>query len=188
MKIGYARVSTSGQSLEVQLEALAKAGCETENIFQEKLSGKVADSRKQLQACLKFIRKGDTLVVTKLDRLARSVYDLHTIAQSLKEKGADLVALDQPEIDTTSKYGKLVFSILGAVAELERDLILERTNEGRLRAKAKGVIFGRKNKLTPSETKKLKQEASTWEGSKADLAEKYGISRSSLYRLCPQGE
>lgn len=183
MKVGYARVSTTGQSLEVQLEALKKAGCTRDSIYQEKLSGKSADGRPQLQAALKFIRKGDTLVVTKLDRLARSVYDLHKIAQQLKEKAADLIVLDQADIDTTTKYGKLIFTILGAVAELERDLILERTAEGRVKAKAAGVHMGRRSKLTADEVVELKKVAKKWKGTKAELGEKYGLSRASVYRL-----
>lgn len=186
MKVGYARVSTTGQSLEVQLEALAKAGCEPDSIYKEKQSGKSADGRPQLQAALKFVRKGDTLIVTKLDRLARSVYDLHKIAQHLKEKNADLVVLDQADIDTTTKYGKLIFTILGAVAELERDLILERTAEGREKAKAAGVHMGRHATLDPDELASLKKEAKKWKGTKAELGEKYGISRASVYRLVAQ--
>jgi DNA invertase Pin-like site-specific DNA recombinase len=162
MKVGYARVSITGQSLEVQLEALKNAGCEPDSVYQEKRSGKSVDGRPQLQAALKFIRKGDTLVVTKLDRLARSVYDLHKIAQQLKEKAADLVVLNQADIDTTSKYGKLIFTILGAVAELERDLILERTAEGREKAKTAGVHMGRHATVDPDALANLKKEAKKW--------------------------
>ena len=136
-----------------------------------------------IRAALKFIRKGDTLVVTKLDRLARSVYDLHKIAQQLKVKSADLVVLDQADIDTTTKYGKLIFTILGAVAELERDLILERTAEGREKAKAAGVHMGRHATLTAEQLMALKREAKKWKGTKSELGEKYGISRASVYRL-----
>ena len=183
MIVGYARVSTTGQSLEVQLEALKKAGCTPDSIYQEKRSGKSSDGRPQLQAALKFIRKRDTLVVTKLDRLARSVYDLHKIAQQLKDKEADLVVIDQTDIDTTSKYGKLIFTILGAVAELERNLILERTAEGREKAKAAGVHMGRRATLDLDQLASMKKEAKQWKGTKAELGEKYGLSRASVYRL-----
>lgn len=181
IKVGYARVSTTGQSLPAQNEALTKAGCE--EIFAEKKSGKQANSRPQLDAVLKYIRKGDTLVVTKLDRLARSVYDLHKIAQMLKDKEADFKVLDQAEMDTSTKYGKLVFTIVGAVAELERDLILERTAEGRAKAKAAGKHMGRYPALTPAQITDLKADAEVWEGSMAELGQKYGISRASVYRL-----
>ena len=181
MKIGYARVSTTGQSLELQRDILTKTGCE--EIFEETRSGKQGQHRPKLSEALTFIRKGDTLVVTRLDRLARSVHDLHQIAQGLKEKGAGLIAINQPEIDTTSKYGKLIFMILGGVAELERDLILERTAEGRARAKAAGKHLGRRPTLSLKDVAALKKEAIKWKGSAAELGQKYGISRASVYRL-----
>jgi len=181
MKVGYARVSTVGQSLESQIESLTKEGCE--RIFEEKASGKSSDNRVQLQAALDFVRSGDVLVITKLDRLARSMIDLNLIAKKLKDKGVGLKALDQPEIDTTSAIGELLFNILGAVASFERALINERTTEGRAKAKVKGVKFGAKAKLSDKQLEALKSEFDTWEGSKAELAEKYKISRASLYRL-----
>lgn len=181
MKVGYARVSTVGQSLENQLASLAKEGCE--KIFEEKASGKSSDDREQLQSALDFVRAGDVLVITKLDRLARSMIDLSLIAKKLKDKHVGLKALDQPEIDTTSAIGELLFNVLGAVASFERALINERTAEGRAKAMSKGVKFGAKAKLSDSEIVKLKSEFELWEGSKSELAAKYGISRASLYRL-----
>lgn len=181
MKVGYARVSTIGQSLEVQLEELEKEGCE--NIFQEKASGKDADNRVQLQQALEFVRSGDVLVITKLDRLARSMGDLSGISKRLKEKGVGLKAINQPDIDTTSAVGELLFNILGSVAAFERSLINERTAEGRAKAREKGVKFGAKAKLTVKQVEALKAELKTWKGSRSDLAERYGISRASLYRL-----
>lgn len=181
MKIGYARVSTLGQSLENQLESLAKEGCD--KIFQEKASGKSADNREQLQLALDFVRAGDVLIITKLDRLARSMIDLGAISKTLKDKGVGLKALDQPEIDTTSAIGELLFNILGSVASFERSLINERTAEGRAKAKSKGVKFGAKAKLSVSQLVNLKNEFASWEGNKTELADKYGISRASLYRL-----
>lgn len=181
MKVGYARVSTVGQSLENQLASLAKEGCE--KIFEEKASGKSSDDREQLQSALDFVRAGDVLVITKLDRLARSMIDLSLIAKKLKDKQVGLKALDQPEIDTTSAIGELLFNVLGAVASFERALINERTAEGRAKAMSKGVKFGAKAKLADSDIAKLKSEFELWEGSKSELAAKYGISRASLYRL-----
>lgn len=181
MKIGYARVSTSGQNLESQLAALQSEGCE--EIFQEKLSGASADSRAQLQAALQMCRKNDVLVTTKLDRLARSMIDLWDIIRKLELKKCALKVLDQPLIDTTRPEGKVVISLLGYVAETERQLILERTTNGRVLAKAKGVQFGRKATLTESQLQALKLEAVDWGGSMAELGNKYGLSRSSVYRL-----
>lgn len=181
MKVGYARVSTLGQSLENQLESLTKEGCE--KFFKETASGKSADNREQLQLALDFVRDGDVLVITKLDRLARSMIDLGLIAKKLKDKGVGLKAIDQSGIDTTTATGELLFNILGSVAAFERALINERTAEGRIKAKAKGVKFGAKSKLSDSEIANLKEELETFDGSKADLAHKYGISRASLYRI-----
>lgn len=181
MKVGYARVSTLGQSLANQLESLTKEGCE--KIFEEKASGKSADDREQLQMALDFVRAGDVLVITKLDRLARSMIDLGLIAKRLKDKGVGFKAIDQSGIDTTTATGELLFNILGSVAAFERALINERTAEGRVKAKAKGVKFGAKPKLSPSEIASLKAELELFEGSKTELASKYGISRASLYRV-----
>jgi DNA invertase Pin-like site-specific DNA recombinase len=181
MRVGYARVSTEGQSLESQLEALAKDGCE--RVFEEKASGKDATNRPQLKMALDYVREGDVLVVTKLDRLARSMYDLSQTSKVLREKGVGLKVIDQPEIDTTSAIGELLFNVIGAIAVFERSLIVERTAEGRAKAKAKGVKFGAKAKLSEEEVSQLKEELPTWEGSMRELAAKYGISRASLYRL-----
>ena len=181
MKVGYARVSTLGQSLEIQIDSLTKEGCD--RIFTEKASGKSTDNREQLQAALGFVRVGDVFVITKLDRLARSMTDLGLISKTLKTKGVGLKALDQPEIDTTSAIGELLFNILGSVAAFERALINERTAEGRAKAKVKGVKFGAKAKLSDIELVKLKAEVELYSGSKSELAHKYGISRASLYRL-----
>jgi DNA invertase Pin-like site-specific DNA recombinase len=114
------------------------------------------------------------LVITKLDRPARSVYDLHQIAQHLKKKEANLVGLDQADIDTTTKYGKLIFTILGAVAELERDLILERNAEGKAKTKEASVHTGRHASLTPEQLAALKKETKKWKGTKAEWAKSTG--------------
>lgn len=181
MKIGYARVSTSGQSLEAQVAALEAEGCE--EIFKERQSGKSADTRKEFQAALAMCRKGDILIATKIDRIARSMIDLWDTIGKLEQKRAALKILDQPLIDTSKTEGKVVVTLLGYVAETERQLINERTATGRTRAKAKGVRFGRKAVLNEKQLISLRNDAKVWGGSKADLGKKYGLSRSSVYRL-----
>jgi DNA invertase Pin-like site-specific DNA recombinase len=184
IKIGYARVSTTGQSYEIQEEKLKEAGC-TE-FFAEKQSGKTATDRKALQELVKFARKGDTVMVTKLDRLARSVSDAVKIVEALEAKGVDFVVLDNASIDTRTPQGKLVFHILAAVGEMERNLINERTAEGREKAMAEGVKFGRKEALSEAQVRQLREDAQTFTGSKTELGKKYGISRATVYRLLPE--
>ena len=137
MNVGYARVSTSSQNLENQIDQLKSAGCE--KIF----SGKNEADREQFKIMMGFVREGDVLYITKLDRLARSVIDLHNIAKFLQNKDVNLKVLHQ-NIDTTSPAGRLLFTMLGAIAEFERDLINERVREGIEAAKKKGIQFGRK--------------------------------------------
>lgn len=179
LRIGYARVSTQGQSLDNQVERLTASGCE--KLFTEKYTGARSD-RKQLEAVLEYVREGDALVVTKLDRLARSAVDLGQIARKLESKGVDLVVLDQ-QIDTTTPTGKLMFTMIGAFAEFERDLIRERCQEGIAKAKDKGVKFGRPEKLSADQIQSMKLEFAAGKLSRKELADKYGVSRSSLYRL-----
>ena len=126
-KIGYARVSSTGQSLEIQLSKLTAYGCTEPDgqIFQEKKSGTNTNNRPQLQECLRHVRKGDTLVITKLDRLARSTLDLTQIAEDLKTRGVELVVIDQ-NIDTSTPTGKLLFNMLASIAEFENDIRRER--------------------------------------------------------------
>lgn len=185
MRIGYARVSTTSQDLTNQKEKLTDFGCE--KVFSEKISGKNASNREILQQVLDFVRDGDSLVITKLDRLARSVVDLGNIANTLSSKGVDLIVLEQ-DIDTSSASGKLMFHMIAAFAEFERDLINERCSEGREKAKEKGVKFGRKPVLKKPQIENLKNEFENWSGSKKALADKYGISRASLYRLVKMKE
>ena len=180
MKVGYARVSSLGQSLDTQIEKLTAFGCE--KVFQEKRSGATRQKREAVNAALEFCREGDVLVITKLDRLARSMFDLQEIAQTLDRKKVDFVVLDQ-NIDTTTPAGRLTFHLLGAVAEFERDLIAERRNEGIEKAKAKGVKFGRSEKLTPAQVEELRS-ARRAGGARAALQERFGISKSTFYRLC----
>ncbi len=144
MKIGYARVSSSGQHLDVQQTALTAAGCE--KIYSEKVSG--VGQRAELQAALQYLRDGDCLVVYKLDRLGRNMKDLLNIIEQLQTKNVSLVSL-KDNIDTASTSGKLVMHIFASLAEFERDLIKERTAEGRREAKKKGVKFGRPKQSKP---------------------------------------
>ena len=144
MRIGYARVSSSGQHLDVQRTALTDAGCE--KIYEEKVSG--VGERIELQAVLQYLREGDCLVIYKLDRLGRSLKDLLDIIEQLQKKKVNLVSL-KDNIDTSSTTGKLVLHIFASLAEFERDLIKERTEEGRREAKKKGVRFGRPKQPKP---------------------------------------
>ena len=144
MKIGYARVSSSGQHLDMQRTALIDAGCD--KIYSEKVSG--VAYREQLQECMQYLREGDTLVIYKLDRLGRSLKNLLDIIEQLQQKKVNLVSL-RDNIDTGSTAGKLVLHIFASLAEFERDLIKERTEEGRREAKKKGVRFGRPKQPKP---------------------------------------
>ena len=127
--------------------------------------------------------EGDLLVITKLDRLARSMGDLWQIVRELEKKGVGFKVLDQAGMDTSNATGKLMFNILGSIAELERDLINARTAEGRTAAKAKGVKFGRKEKLTPEQIEALQADVKAGHLSKQAIADKFGIARNSVYRL-----
>ena len=178
MRVGYARVSTVGQKLDVQLDRLS----DCDRIFKEKVSAGTRDKRLELKKALDFVREGDVLIVTKLDRLARSVVDLSNIVQLLEEKDVDLVVLDQG-INTTTIYGRLQFNILAAIGEFERGLITERSREGREKAIANGVRFGVRAKLSDEEIDEKVRLFETDELSKNDISEIYAISRSSVYRL-----
>ena len=153
-KVGYARVSSIGQSLDVQLAKLNEFGCK--EIFKDKQTGTTAD-RPQLKECRRYLRKGDSLVITKLDRLARSTYHLTQIAEELKSNRVDLVVLDQ-NIDTSTSTGKLLFNMLASIAEFETEIRKERQMEGIAKAKEKGVQFGRKAKLSEQEINQMKRE------------------------------
>ncbi|MGB0913669.1 MAG: recombinase family protein [Phaeobacter italicus] len=145
MLIGYARVSTTGQNLESQIEHLQAEGCG--KIFQEKLTG-FDRRRPQLEKMLSRLQPGDTLVVTSLDRLARSTHDLFVITRMVEAAEASFRSIREPWADTTSSMGKFLLTVFAGLSELERNLINERTDEGRTSAKKRGVKFGRKLKLT----------------------------------------
>lgn len=174
--VGYCRVSSSGQSLDIQNDALAQAGCE--KVFAEKMSGRSAKDRQQLQDAIDFVREGDTLIVTRLDRLARSVSDLHQIIEKLSEKKVGFRCLNQSGVDTDSSTGKLMLSILGAVAQFENDIRRERQMEGIAKAKAEGRYKGRKPSIDPNEVKALKQQGL----GAAQIARELKIGRASVYR------
>lgn len=181
MLIGYARVSSAGQSLETQLEALQSAGCE--KIFAEKRSGRIASDRPELAKALYAMRKGDTLVVTRLDRLARSVSDLHRTIEELIQEGVGFRCLQQGGVDTSSSTGKLTLSILGAVAEFENDIRRERQRDGIERAKKRGVYKGRKRSINVNRVHQLKASGV----GPAAIAREMGISRASVYRALHGG-
>jgi len=179
MIVGYARVSTDGQSLEAQHAALTAAGAE--KVFAEKISGAVTD-RRALAKAVAALAEGDVLLVTKLDRLARSTRDLLNTLAAIGDRGGGFRSLGDPWADTTTPHGKLMITVLGGLAEFERHLILARTNEGRQRAKARGVRFGRKLKLT----KHQQQEAiARREAGEAltEIARTYAVSHSTISRL-----
>ncbi|MFB5196161.1 recombinase family protein [Neobacillus sp. KR4-4] len=177
--IGYARVSSVGQDLELQIEKLQEYGCE--RIYQEKESGAKSD-RKELAKALDYLREGDKLVIYKLDRLARSTFDLHKIARELEARGIGLVFIKE-QIDFTTPAGKLMFTMLGAIAEFERDLINDRTAEGRARAKAQGKHLGRKGKDEKDVRKaiKLYQDRENNGLSVNDIAKMTSVPRSTIY-------
>ncbi len=176
MIIGYARVSTHDQNLDSQLDALQKADCE--QIFQEKITGKIKD-RPELISCLKALRKGDVLVVWKLDRLARSLKDLVEITTDLNQREIGFKSLTEA-IDTTSATGRLVFHIFGALAEFEHSLIRERTIAGLDAARARGRKGGRKPSMSENDIKKAKAMLSDPQITKTEVAKHFGVSRVTL--------
>lgn len=176
--IGYGRVSTIGQSLEVQLEKLNNYGCD--KVFTEKRSG-TNTGRPALQECLNYLREGDTLVITKLDRLARSSYDLAKIAKNLEKQSIDFVAIDQ-KMDTTTPTGKLLFNLLASIAEFENSIRRERQLEGIAKAKENNVRFGRPQKITESEINEINELRSKGIRVK-EISEAFNISIPSVYRL-----
>jgi DNA invertase Pin-like site-specific DNA recombinase len=176
---GYARVSTEGQSLDAQLAQLRAAGCT--KIFREKISGARSD-RAQLERLMKILQPGDVLMVMRLDRLARSTRDLLNVLASITEKRAGFRSLGDVWADTTSPHGRLMLTVLGGLAEFERELIRARTGEGRERAKARGVRMGRKPKLTPHQRQEAVSRRAAGEVL-SDIARSYNVSHSTISRL-----
>ena len=177
-RVGYARVSTTGQDLSLQRDRLA--GCD--KIFEEKASGARGTVRPALEEAMNYVRDGDVFVVTKLDRLARSVLELMQITQVLQDKNCDLKVLDQ-ELDTSTPTGRLIFHVLAVIGEFERELITERAREGRERAMAAGVKFGRKPKLSKRKERELLDMLESVVISKEELARQFNVSRATIYRL-----
>lgn len=177
--VGYGRVSSQGQSLAVQDEKLKAFGCT--RIYAEKKSGRQQDNRPQFQACLEFLRDGDMLVITRLDRMARSVLDLAKIADVLKRKGVTLKVIDQA-IDTSTSEGKLMFSLLACFAEFENDIRSERQADGIAKAKASGVKFGRKKALTSEQVERVHVLRGEEKLSVPDIAKRFNCGVATIYR------
>jgi DNA invertase Pin-like site-specific DNA recombinase len=177
--IGYARVSTQDQNLTGQIEALTAAGAKP--IYKEKISGVRAD-RPQLAKLMASLQAGDVVLVTKLDRLGRSTRELLDLIERIGKAGAAFRSLGDPLWDTSSSQGKLLLAVLAAIAEFERDLIKERTGDGRKRAMAKGIRFGRKPKLSDFQRKEALKRRAAGE-TLAEIAKSYAVDISMISRL-----
>jgi DNA invertase Pin-like site-specific DNA recombinase len=178
-KIGYARVSSNTQDYQGQIDTLDAAGCV--EIFKEKMSGKSTNGRREFDKLMKALLPGDTVVVCKLDRLARSSRDLHNILHQLGELGCGFTSLGETWCDTTTDVGRLMLTIMGGIAEFERGLIRKRCEEGIERAKRKGVTFGRKRKLDKEMVRVAAERYAKGE-TMAELAEVYGVSEPTIWR------
>ncbi len=183
MLIGYARVSTHDQTLDLQLDALQKASCE--RIYQDTISGAKTE-RPGLQDALEHLRRGDTLVVWRLDRLGRTLKQLIELINDFNAKDIGFKSL-QENIDTTTSGGKLVFHIFGALAEFERDIIRERTNAGLQAARARGRLGGRPKALNPKQIALTRSLYESHEHSIQDICNILGISRGTLYKYVGKG-
>ncbi|MCP5426753.1 MAG: recombinase family protein [Chromatiaceae bacterium] len=183
--IGYQRVSTDDQNLHLQRDALIKAGVNTGMIYEDKLSGSTTN-RPGLNHAIRAARKGDVLVVWRLDRLARSLKDLIQIAEGLEDKGVGLRSI-QEQIDTTSATGRLFFHLMGALAEFERNLIRERTRAGLDAARRRGKKPGRKRKLKNQDLVAAKALLKEGSATVAEVADRLGVSTATLYRVLPGG-
>jgi len=177
-RVGYARVSSVGQSLDVQLDKLNEVKCD--EIFRETHTG-TTDQRRQLQSMMQYVRKGDTLYVTKLDRLGRSTLHLTKIFDQLKQKGIEIIVLDQ-NIDTSTPVGQLMLNVLASIAEFETEIRKERQREGIAKAMTKGVQFGRKAVLNSEQVEQLKKKRKAGVLIRVLMSE-YGVSKATVYRL-----
>jgi len=180
MKIGYARVSTIEQNLSLQIDSLTQAGCE--RIFQDKISG-AKDDRPGLNQAIEMLREGDTLVVWKLDRLARSLKSLITLIGELEDRGVDFKSVTD-SIDTSTPAGRFFFHVMSALTEMEKSLIVERTRAGLEAAKKQGRVGGRKPVMTESKLKAARKLLKSGELPK-DVARDLGVSLATLYRWIP---
>ncbi len=179
MRYGYARVSSKSQDYTGQIEALKGAGCE--RIFSEKASGKSTTGRKEFDKLKRALLPGDTIVVTKLDRLARSSRDLHNILGDLASAGCGFTSLGEAWCDTTTDIGRLMLTIMGGIAEFERGLIRKRCEEGIARAKRKGTKFGRPSALDPSQRRTIATRYAAGE-TMAELAREYECGEATIWR------
>lgn len=179
-RIGYARVSTDDQNLDLQMDALQQARVNQAQIYADRVSGKSRD-RQELNNCLKALRGGDTLVIWRLDRLGRSVADLVAITSDLELRGIGLESLTE-KIDTSCAAGKLVFHVFAAMAEFERNLIRERTMAGLISARARGRSGGRKPALNQKQIAEVKKLAADQIIPIDRIASMYGVSRTTLYK------
>jgi len=179
MNYGYARVSTDGQTLDVQQDELKSVGCV--KVYAEKISGARSD-RPELYKVLAKLKAGDVLVVSRLDRLARSIRDLLNIIEVIREAGASFKSLNDPWADSTTPHGELMLQILGSIAQFERSLIKARTDAGRQRAKANGVRFGRKPKLTEYQRTEAIRRRAAGESLK-EIGCSYNVSHMTIARL-----
>lgn len=176
---GYARVSTDGQTLAAQQAALAACGCA--KVFAEKVSGAITD-RKALGKAIAALKQGDTLIVTRLDRLARSTRDLLNVLDAVAKKGAGFKSLADAWADTTTPHGRLMLTVLGGIAEFERELIRSRTSEGRARAKERGVHMGRPPKLSAHQQAEALERRARGDTCAA-IARTYGVTHATISRL-----
>ena len=179
-RLGYARVSTIGQTFEAQLAQLRADGCS--KIYREKASGAQAE-RRELKKLLASLEAGDVVVVTRIDRLARSVFDLFAIVKRIAEAGAQFRSLAEPWADTATSTGRLMLAVLGGLADVERDLIRTRTAEGRTRAMKRGQHMGRPSALTPQQQTEARQRREDGATLK-ELAQSYNVSKATISRLC----
>jgi DNA invertase Pin-like site-specific DNA recombinase len=178
--IGYARVSSGDQDFDLQVKRLKAAGCK--GVFAEKASGKSTNGRRELDKAMRALQPDDTLVVVRLDRLARSIRDLLHLLDRVKAAGARFKALDDPWCDTTSPQGELILTVMGGLAEFERKLIRQRCEEGIKRAQAKGTKFGRPSVLDHSQRKKIAERYANGE-TMAKLALEYECSEPTIWRV-----
>jgi DNA invertase Pin-like site-specific DNA recombinase len=179
MRFGYSRVSSTTQDYAAQVEALQAAGCE--RVFAEKASGRSTNGRPELAKLMKAVAPGDTVVVTKLDRIARSSRDLHNILGELKERGVGFTSLGDSWCDTTTDVGRLVLAIMGGIAEFERELIRKRCQAGIDRAKAQGKQFGRKPVLDNGQRRKIAERYAAGETMR-ELALDYACGEATIWR------
>jgi DNA invertase Pin-like site-specific DNA recombinase len=179
MIYGYARVSTDAQDLTSQLAQLKAAGCE--KVFREKITGTTAD-RPQLRKMMAVLDHGDVVIIPSVDRLSRDTTDLLVIARDMQRAGAGLRSIAEPVVDTTSDFAELVLTMLGVAAKLERRRIAERTARGRADAKAKGVRFGRKSKLTAHQQREARERIDAGETQRS-VARSYNVSQATISRL-----